>query len=93
MQGLNNEFGSDEFIARNFRVARPTSSQSRAGGREESEAAHRAGDEEDNERNFNENMGIELSIWRREKKKRHAEEEALRAAALEAAEKKKKSKQ
>ena len=89
---LNNEFGSHEFMARNFRV-RPVSSQSRAGDRDASEAAHRAGEEEDNERNFNENMGIEVSIWRREQKKRYAELQAARAAALEAEEKKKKSKQ
>ena len=89
---LNNEFGSHEFMARNFRV-RPVSSQSRAGDRVASEAAHRAGEEEDNEHNFNENMGIEVSIWRREQKKRYADLQAARAAALETEERKKKPKQ
>ena len=90
---MNNEFGSDEFMAKNFRV-RPTSSTSRREGlRDESEVAGRGGDEDYNdEKKFNEDINIDFFLQRQKIKQRRAEEEAQKQALLDAQEKKKKAK-
>jgi hypothetical protein len=90
---LQNDFVSDEYMAKNARV-RPTSSGDR---REESEVAKRqfsdiGGDDQDDDRKFNEDMMLEINISRHKQKDRKRKDEELKLLEAEKAEKKKKAK-